>query len=57
MSIEDDRETENPAKLRNLAVPSMLQAAAEDRIRRANATKSRPAEELKDLHLGDWVNI
>ena len=57
MPIEDDRETENPAKLRSLAVQSMLQAAAEDRIRRANATKSRPAGELKDLHLGDLVDI
>ena len=35
----------------------MLQAAAEDRIRRANQHKTRPAGELQGLQVGDLVDI
>ena len=57
MTAEDDQEREHPARLRSIAVQAMIQASAEDRIRRANATKSRPAGELKDMQVGDLVDI
>ena len=57
MSVEDDREREHPMRLRTLAAQSMLQAAAEDRIRRANQHKTRPAGELQGMQVGDLVDI
>ena len=57
MATEDDVDKEHPVRLRTLAVQSMMQAAAEDRIRRANSTKTRVSGELKDLQTGDLVDI
>ena len=56
MSVEADTQ-EEPVKLRSLAVQSMVQAAAEDRIKRAEATRTRPAGELRELQVGDLVEI
>eukprot|EP00435_Cladocopium_sp_Y103_P035006 s3086_g9.t1 len=57
MSVEGDRQREHPMRLRTLAVQSMLQAAAEERIRRANQHKTRPAGELQGMQVGDLVDI
>ena len=56
MSAEADAQ-EDPVRLRSIAVQSMVQAAAEDRIKRAEATRTRPAGELRELQIGDLVEI
>jgi len=56
MSVEADAQ-EDPVRLRFIAVQSMVQAAAEDRIKRAESTRTRPAGELRELQIGDLVEI
>ena len=56
MSVEADAQ-EDPVRLRSLAAQSMVQAAAEDRIKRAEATRTRPAGELRELQIGDLVEM
>ena len=57
LSHEDDEHREHPTRLREIAVQAMMQAAAEDRIKRANHTKTRPAGDLQGLEIGDLVDI
>jgi hypothetical protein len=57
MHHEDNLEIEDPSKLRATAIQSIIRATAEDRLRRAANTKTRPAGELRNLEVGDLVDI
>ena len=58
MSHEDDSvPKENAAEMRVIALRSMVQASAEDKIKRAERSRTRPAGELAELNVGDWVDI
>ena len=45
------------ARIRHLAVSSMIQATADQKARIADSTKTRRAGELLDLHIGDLVDF
>ena len=53
-AVEDDR---TEARLRELAVQSMVDATAKARMQRAAHSKTRPAGELKELRIGDLVEF
>ena len=58
MSHEDDSALkENAAEMRAIALRSMVQASAEDKIKRAERSRTRPAGELAELQVGDLVDI
>ena len=47
----------NAAEMRAIARRSMVQASAEDKIKRAERSRTRPAGELAGLQVGDLVDI
>ena len=58
MSHEDDSvPKENAVEMRAIALRSMVQASAEDKIKRADKSRTRPAGELAELQVGDLVDI